>query len=53
MGILVMVIVAVNGYMVGKQDKLAETFNHSLSEVVKDVSEIKSDVSFIRGKLDL
>ena len=47
-GVFIALLIPVLGYMVGKQDKLSETFNHNLSAVREDISEIRVDVAELK-----
>ena len=46
-GILVGLLIPVLGYVVGKQDRLSETFNHSITEIKIDVAELRIGQEFI------
>lgn len=43
---------AIVGYVVGRQDKLTETFNHNVTEIKTDISSMKVDISWIVKTLD-
>ena len=48
MGILVMVMVTIFGYQIGKIDKLSDQFNHNFTTVSVDIAEIKTDLKLLR-----
>ena len=51
MGILIMAIMAVMGYTIGKVDKVEENFNHNFTSVTNSISSLETSVDFIKDDI--
>lgn len=49
--LIVGITVAVFGYLIGRVDNVTEAFNHNLTTVKEDISELKTDVRWIKNSL--
>jgi|TARA_R100001530_G_scaffold121199_2_gene88601 hypothetical protein len=51
MGVALIILMAILGYMNGKLDKTSEIFNHNVTEIKVQVAEIKTDLRLLRQEL--
>lgn len=47
-GIIITAGLSVAGYLVGKVDKVEETFNHNVTDNKEDISAMRVDISWIK-----
>jgi len=51
MGIIIAGLFAISGYLTARMDLLNNTFNHNITTIKVDISEMKSDIGWIKNSL--
>ena len=52
MGFFILAFTTVTGYTIGQLDDTKDKFNHNFTGITNDISVLKTDVSWIKNKLN-